>query len=128
MSLIVQQSGINGWGVYTDAPIKKGDLVLAWNPKGPLTKAELDALPDYEHRYLETMQDGTYLMQPPERFVNHSCNANTNPVGASDIAIRDIMTGEEITSDYRFSNSDQDFECRCGAPNCGGRIITIKHP
>ena len=52
-------------------------------------------------RYLGTLDDGTrVLMQPPERFVNSSDCPNTKTVGESDVALRTIMAGEELTSNY----------------------------
>ncbi len=39
-------------------------------------------------------------MQSPEKFVNHSCEANTQVRNHGDIAIRNINKGEGITSDY----------------------------
>lgn len=52
-------------------------------------------------RYLGTLDDGTrVIMQPPERFVNSSDCPNTKTVGESDVALRTIMEGEELTSNY----------------------------
>lgn len=41
-------------------------------------------------------------MMIPERYVNHSETPNTKPVAKSDVAIRKIKAGEEITSSYDF--------------------------
>lgn len=52
-------------------------------------------------RYLGTLDDGTrVLMQAPERFVNSSDCPNTKTVGESDVALRAIEKGEELTSKY----------------------------
>jgi hypothetical protein len=52
-------------------------------------------------RYLGTLDDGTrVIMQPPECFVNSSDCPNTKTVGESDVALRTIMEGEELTSNY----------------------------
>ena len=52
-------------------------------------------------RYLGTLDDGTrVLMQPPERFVNSSDCPNTKTIGKSDVAVRAITEGEELTSKY----------------------------
>jgi len=61
-------------------------------------------------------------MQVPEKYVNHSCNANTRVGNQCDIAIRDIKKGEEITSDYGKEGSFISFKCECGSKNCRGRI------
>lgn len=60
-------------------------------------------------------------MQPPERYVNHSCDPNTKAINNSDVAVRDIKIDEEITSDYTGSVS-KSFQCRCGSKNCRGII------
>jgi SET domain-containing protein len=39
-------------------------------------------------------------MQAPERFVNSSDCPNTKTVGESDVALRAIEKGEELTSKY----------------------------
>jgi len=60
------------------------------------------------------------------QFVNHSCQPNSR---LSQIrghliffALRDIKPGEEILLDYEESYHDDSKRCRCGAPNCRGRI------
>jgi SET domain-containing protein len=50
----------------------------------------------------------------------HSCDANTHVVGKSDVALRDIAIGDEITSDY-IDLETENFSCNCGSPNCRGR-------
>ena len=47
------------------------------------------------------MDDGSrVLMQAPERFMNSSDAPNTDTIGESDVALRDINAGEELTSKY----------------------------
>ncbi len=84
----------------------------------------MEALPPEEKKYIEVVNGKIYVIKAPERYVNHSCNPNTHPGEACDIAIRNIDIGEEITSDYRLSNSKQSFICWCGALNCQGKIVT----
>jgi SET domain-containing protein len=55
-----------------------------------------------------------FLMQPPEKYVNHSCNANTTAKNKSDLAIKNIKKGEEVTSSYKNIS----FKCKCGNKNC----------
>lgn len=59
-------------------------------------------------------------MQPPERYMNYSCEANTAVKGRSDVALRDIIAGEEITPGY-LELETEDFICKCGAQNCRGK-------
>ena len=35
-----------------------------------------------------------------------------------EIAIRDILPGEELTDDYGLFNLKKEFECACGSKNC----------
>ena len=60
-------------------------------------------------------------MQSPERFVNHSCESNTTVKNRSDIAIKNIKKGEEITSNYS-SHGIESFKCKCGSKGCKGII------
>ncbi len=58
-------------------------------------------------------------MQSPERYVNHSCVANTQVKDFCDVAVRDISKGEEITSDYSEGLlSGFSMRCNCGSKNC----------
>ena len=100
-NLVVRPSSIEGLGVFAKRAFKKGETVLRWRPKR-LSEAEFHSAAPSERRYLGTLDDGTrVLMQAPERFVNSDSSApNTQTVGESDVAVRDISPGEEITSDY----------------------------
>jgi SET domain-containing protein len=72
------------------------------------------------------LDEKTYvILQPPERFVNHSCDNNTVANDFADVAIKDILIGEEITSDYSLDGAAQRFSCSCGADNCRGTIGPI---
>lgn len=60
------------------------------------------------------------------RHVNHSCAPNAvlriRQGRAEFYAIRDIEPGEEICADYGESHHEGRLRCRCGAPNCKGRL------
>jgi SET domain-containing protein len=112
----VRKSPIAGKGLFATAIIKKGETVLSWHPK-ELSREEADALPTSEKHYLYPDGDTMLYMQPPERFVNHSCEPNTHVIGKNDVASRDIQLGEEITSDY-MNLETENFVCQCGSKNC----------
>jgi SET domain-containing protein len=99
MDVRVKKSKIEGRGVFAARDFKKDEIVLTWHPKS-LTKFEFDNLSDSESRYRHKEGDSYSIMQPPERYVNHSCDPNTKPNDSSDIAIRDIEQDEDVTSDY----------------------------
>jgi SET domain-containing protein len=96
----VRESPINGKGIFAKRLIKSGEIVFVWHPK-TLTKEESSKLSKTELKHY-TYPDGDKIlwMQPPERYINHSCDANTVVIGKSDVASRDIRAGDEITSDY----------------------------
>jgi len=68
--------------------------------------------------------DGKYvIMQDPEKYVNHSCDANTTAKQFCDIAKRDIKKGEEITANYKEELSPStEMKCNCGSKNCVGIV------
>lgn len=116
-NIIVKKSKINKKGVFAVRDFKKGEIVLKWTPKF-LGKFEVEKLKnDQKHYIYKDGKDKYLLMQSPEKFVNHSCEANTQVKNHCDIAIRDIKKGEEITSDYG-KGSLVSFECQCGSKNC----------
>lgn len=121
----IKESPVSGKGVFAKRLIKKGETIFHWNPI-VLTEAEAQKLPKEEREhYLDIEGDKFLWMQPPERYINHSCNTNTIVVGRSDVASRDIQSGEEITSDY-LDTLTENFTCHCGADNCRGMSKHVK--
>ncbi|KKP59574.1 MAG: hypothetical protein UR53_C0001G0074 [Candidatus Magasanikbacteria bacterium GW2011_GWC2_34_16] len=117
--IIIKKSKINKTGVFADKNFKKGETVLKWKPKQILTKKEISTLPESEKHYVYNSGPNEYVLQnTPERYVNHSCEPNTKVINKSDIAIRDIKKGEEITSDYSTDNATMHFKCNCDNKNC----------
>lgn len=115
--IVIKKSKINNKGVFANRDFKKGEVVLLWKPQ-VISEEEYKELSEKNNNYL-IKQDGHYfLMQSPEKFVNHSCEPNTKAINKADIAIRDIMDGEEITSSYLSPN----FKCNCGSKKCRENI------
>lgn len=117
--VLIKKSAINGKGLYANRNFKSGETVLEWHPE-VITESEAKNISE---KYIYRGPDKKiYHMQEPERYVNHSCDANTKVVdGIRDVAIRNIKKGEEITSDYG-SGLNAPFKCKCGIPNCRGSI------
>ena len=118
--VFVAPSRIDNKGVFVTRDFKKGEIVLSWNPK-PLGKTKFDDLTSEQKHDFYEKNGECFLMQPPERFVNHSCEANTRVGDFCDVAIKDIKAGEEVTSDYG-DNYRVPFVCRCGSKNCRKNI------
>ena len=126
-SVVVKKSKIHSKGVFANRDFKKGEVVIKYNLK-PLTRQEFDNLPESEKHFTSKEGDKYWLFSPPERYVNHSCEPNTNPniKEKFDFAIRDIKKGEEILADYTKDNVPGLYmKCNCGSKKCKG-IITSK--
>ena len=62
---------------------------------------------------------------PESWYMNHSCSPNIG-FDADDnaVALKDILTGDELVFDYAFAEANPtfSFDCQCGATTCRGRI------
>lgn len=115
----VKKSRIHGLGVFASRNFKKGEIVIKWDTSNKLTKKEVDELPEEEKRYIVYFNGEYILMQPPAKYVNHSCDANTYSKNFCDFAKRDIKKGEEITANYSETMAPEEcMECKCGSKNC----------
>ncbi len=122
LEIIVKKSKINKKGIFANRKFKKDEIVLSWNPK-TLKTSEVKKIPKNKRHFIYKSIDNKYfLMQSPEKYVNHSCDPNTEIKNRRDIAIRDIKKGEEITSDYTRQGSSTSFICKCGSEKCRGFI------
>ena len=94
---------------------------------------------DYIFRIDETTHVDATVAGNMARFMNHSCAPNCysrvlevgRMLGASGCSLdkhiviyaaRDLQVGEELQYDYQFTLGGDKIECRCGAPNCWGRM------
>jgi SET domain-containing protein len=119
----VRGSAIQGRGLYALRDFKVGDVVLRWDLTHTISISDLSKMSVDERRYTHPLnQDRALIVQPPERFVNHSCDNNTEVRDFCDVAIKTIRVGDEITSDYGTDGSGVQFDCLCGSENCRGRI------
>jgi SET domain-containing protein len=118
--VVVKKSKINNQGVFAARNFKQGEVVLKWNPQ-EFKETEVEQLSSTQKNFLYKSSGKSFLMQAPEKYINHSCESNTKAENNSDIAIRDIKKGEEITSDYA-SEVYIPFKCKCGGKNCRGII------
>ncbi|MDP2933242.1 MAG: SET domain-containing protein-lysine N-methyltransferase [bacterium] len=116
--IIVKRSRIQGKGIFAARDFEKGEVVLKWKPK-ILNKPELVKLSEREKHFIYKAGKNKYFLeQPPERYVNHSCDANTSVKNLCDVAIRNIRKGEEMTSYYKKESLPVGFVCKCGSKKC----------
>jgi hypothetical protein len=118
-----------GYGLFATRKISKGTITWAGDPLDQILTHEsytglspmLRALAN-KYSYLNGRGE-RILCWDHGRFVNHSCAATCLSPGFDfEIAVRDILPGEEITDDYGTLNLEEPFPCLCGAPNCRGSI------
>jgi SET domain-containing protein len=95
----VAKSKIEGLGLFANRNFKIGELIIKWNPK-IISRKEYEKMNKSEKKYVSLFGGTLKLMQEPERFVNFSKNYNSIPTEIGDVAIRDILKDEEITSNY----------------------------
>ena len=101
--------------------------MLRWDTSQRVSKKTVANNRGSDDAYLHPHDaDSMFVVQIPERYVNHSCDYNTEVMNFMDVAIRDISVGEEITSNYETDGAGLSFQCGCGSPNCRGTIGVIK--
>jgi hypothetical protein len=117
-----------GYGIVASAPIRRGELICVWGGR-IVNRAEVDSLGEVERSYVLQIEDGLFLFAPgpieDAEYVNHCCAPNAGFSGqVSLVALRNIRPGEEVCFDYAMSESSDfaEFDCRCGAPSCRGRV------
>src|SRR5215469_17313408 len=131
MGLIVKSSSLHGAGVYTTAPIKKGQHVLEYTGPRLTAKACEGMYADTEVTYLFAMDDGDTIIDGfgMAAFVNHACDPNCETDQIDNriwiIALRDIAAGAELTYDYNIYDADPGdlSTCHCGSSNCRGTML-----
>jgi len=133
----IKDSPIEGKGLFTKVPIKKGETI--WISKGELP-AEEKTFTDEEFKAFQKWcvdngkewdavanGDGTHSAAISDRenhpgdYGNHSCDPN---MAKGLVALRDIDAGEELTVDYtQFSTKDWEMKCNCEAKSCTGVVV-----
>lgn len=118
-----------GRGLFASQPFQPGQTVLSFT--GPvLDHAEVLALGDDQAFALQIGPDAYLDTMPPGRYTNHSCDPNAGIVRDRVlIALRPILTGQEIQFDYSTTMSEDHWtmECRCGHPSCRRVILDFHH-
>ena len=117
--LEVRDAGEKGRGVFTTAPISKGELVArmsGWIVPTAQLNDDWFALQIGHDLWLCSLGDQL------DDCINHSCDPNVGFVTGEPVlyALRDIERGEEITFDYATSIAESGWtlECGCGSVEC----------
>ena len=117
-------SAIHGVGVFAGEDIAEGTIVwqLFEELDRALDPAAVDSYPVAAQRFVRTygyMNEGRWRMCGDHGiFCNHDDNANTaSREDGTDIAVRAIRRGEEITSNYR------QFDAKAGEKLAGAAAV-----
>ncbi|HEX4044098.1 MAG TPA: SET domain-containing protein [Gammaproteobacteria bacterium] len=112
----VRKQGVQGVGVFTTKPVKKGHLLFKLTGK-ILTAPTRTSVEIGKNRHVENAI---------AQYVNHSCAPTAKVVKKNRefVSVRDIEKGEEITFDYNKNESvlASPFKCRC----CHKKVIGRK--
>ncbi|CAI9295498.1 unnamed protein product [Lactuca saligna] len=134
-----QRSKIHDWGLVALEPIEAEDFVIEY--VGELIRSRISDIREQHYErmgigssYLFRLDDG-YVVDATKRggiarFINHSCEPNcyTKVIsvdGQKKIFIyakRAIVTGEEITYNYKFPLEEKKIPCNCGSRRCRGSM------
>jgi uncharacterized protein len=141
----VRKSGVHGKGVFSLAPLDKGELVIEYVGEVITWKEALRRHPhdpkDPDHTFYFHVDDKHVIDAKhggnAARWINHACTPNCE---ADEIdgrifikALRRIKPGTELFYDYgliideRYSPKlKKQFECRCGTKGCRGTMLAPK--
>ena len=120
---------------FVGHPIGYGVIATRFIPKGTITWVrdrldqrlsleEVERLPapyrDIVSKYTFLDGKGNFVLcWDLARYMNHSCEPSCRSPGYDfELAVRDVLPGQELTDDYGSLNLEYDFECSCGTPSC----------
>jgi hypothetical protein len=113
-----------GYGVFATRLIPRGTFTWVRDDLDQIVDPSLAAtlpamLGDLLHKYSYLEPRGRILCWDHGRYINHSCRPNCRSTGFDlELAVRDILPGEQLTDDYGSLNVDYEFLCECGEPTC----------
>ena len=128
--VIVKPSVIDGQGAFAAEPIPsrrkigeiRGESISVETARIRATRHERIMMVELSDKKAIDFSQST----DPMRYTNHSCAPNARlhiQQGRVEFyALRAIATGEEITVNYGETHHDGKLTCRCGAPQCVGKI------
>ncbi len=118
-----------GYGLFATKLIPKGTITYIRDELEIIIPANDRRLKDSRYRpiiekYAFVNSKGEHVLSWDfAKYVNHSCTPNSLTTGYDfEIAIKDILPGEQLTDDYGLFNMDETMVCLCGSPQCRGSI------
>lgn len=120
----LKTSDLHGIGLFTDEPLKKGQLVYTASPDLDLniTQEQFDSLDQKEKDeilwwgFFDEPSQKWHVDFDVSKFINHAKDATVTQDDSHDdaylVAARDIAVGEEITQNYLEFESPEDLQRR----------------
>jgi SET domain-containing protein len=127
-------SAIHRWGVYADEDIPARRKVIEYT--GERLNRRQTKIRAARAPYCVFTIDSYWAVDGAvggsgAEFINHSCDPNLESRIVKGHILyfskRPIVSGEELTVDYRFGAHEERVECRCGARSCRGTINLPKY-
>ena len=119
-----------GYGLVATCLISRGTLTWVRDELDQVFPPSYGSqLPPLLRERLETYsfrdrQGNRILCWDQARYVNHSCRPNCVSADFDfELAVRDILPGEELTDDYGTLNIDSPFTCYCREAQCRALIL-----
>lgn len=127
-AVAARSSGIEGLGLFALRPFAARESIHRIAIVREVTAAT-PLRPDRGERWdhCDYADGRVFLVGPPSRHVNHSCDPNAwvryDRDAAWLVARRAIAAGAEITCDYAINLVGGDvWPCHCGAARCRGQV------
>ena len=124
--IAVRPSHVGERGVFTLEHLQAHQIVCEFRLGREVT-AESPLRPEFDERpeHCPLIDGHFYLVPPPERYLNHSCDPNVFLRFGTErievVARREVSADSELAIDYLINNQGGDsWPCRCGATRCRG--------
>ena len=120
---------IVGYGVFATELIPEGTIVYVKDSLEIMVSPTDYLL--YSVEMQEVIEKYSYIDENGSRiiswdfakYVNHCCNCNTISTGYGfEMAIRDILPGEQITDEYGIFNLEVEIPLICSQENCRNKV------
>lgn len=94
---------------------------------------------DEDVRYMMIVDNKTVIIPKSDaRYIDHSCDPNCDIYNKNEVlTTRPVKKGDELTISYNVTTKGDDpgpwdhrwdFDCKCGAANCQGKIDKYVYP
>lgn len=114
-----------GYGIFAKKFIPRGTFLWVLDELDKTISPETvknfpDLLRHSVEKYAYVDCQGDYVLcWDFGRYINHACHPSMRSLGQSvEVAVRDVMPGEEITCEYGVLNLSGSFQCACGNAKC----------